>query len=155
MGQPYLSLRYISTRYPAFAGRRNPDTQIHSPLCLEGTAMTSATCSAEPPSSLQIVNGRRVYRSVHLAGVINDSGSDIVYNIDVAMSDSQGHIQTQSLPGQVAPGSGSQSSSVGPLFLDLDANLYNSGDEIVFTCETRVTGGVSASDTKSNRLTIP
>ena len=117
--------------------------------------MTSAFCSAEPPSELKIVGGRRVYESYHLAGITNDSGSDIVYNVEVNLYDSQGHIPTQSLLGQVAPGSGSQSSGVGPFHLQLDANRYNSGEVIVFTCETHLTGGVSQYDRKSKPLTVP
>ena len=70
------------------------------------------------------------------------------------MFDSLGNTKSNSLVGQIAPGSGSQSTAVGPLFLDLDASLYNSGDSVTFTCETHVTGGVSAADYQTNHLVI-
>lgn len=114
--------------------------------------MPSATCEAIPPFNLQIVDGRRVYRSAHVVTTMNDTGSDILYNVEAIMFDSLGHSATTSELNVVAPGSGSGVS--GPYFVDFDADLFTSGDEVEFTCETHVTGGFSAVDRKVNQLTI-
>jgi hypothetical protein len=113
--------------------------------------MSSATCETLPPFSLQIVDGRRVYRSENVAAAINDTNEDILYNVEAIMSDSLGHSDTTSALNVVAsPGS----SSSGPYFVDFDANLFNSGDDVQFTCEMHITGGFSAVDRKTNQLTI-
>jgi hypothetical protein len=114
--------------------------------------MTSATCEALPPFSLQIVDGRRVYRSEHLVAAINDTESDILYNVEAIMFDSLGHSASTSALNVAAQGLGSSAS--GPYFVDFDANLFSSGTEVEFTCETHVTGGFSAVDRKVNQLTI-
>jgi hypothetical protein len=113
--------------------------------------MSSATCETLPPFSVQIVDGVRVYRSENGAATVNDTNEDILYNIEAIMSDSLGHSRTASAINVVAPPG---SSSSGPYFVDFDANLFNSGVEVEFTCEMHVTGGFSAVDRKTNQLTI-
>jgi hypothetical protein len=50
----------------------------------------------------------------------------------------------------VAPGGSNISSGV--YFVELDANLYESGVQVEFTCETHITGGLSAVDRKVDSL---
>ena len=113
--------------------------------------MASAMCETFPPASVQIVNGRRVYRSQHMVATMNDTGSDILYNVEAIMFDSLGHHGTASARDVVAPGSGSSAS--GPYFVDFDASMFPSGVEVQFTCETHVTAGLSAVDRKVNQIT--
>jgi hypothetical protein len=113
--------------------------------------MASAICEALPPTSVQVVNGRRVYRSEHMVSTMNDTGSDILYNVEAIMFDSLGHRGTASARDVVAPGSGSSAS--GPYVVDFDASLFPSGVEVQFTCETHVTAGLSAVDRKVNQIT--
>jgi hypothetical protein len=107
--------------------------------------MTSASCDAMPPREVEIAGGRRAYRSQHMVSVNNDTGQDISYNVEAIMFDSVGHSGSASALNVVAPAGISAS---GPLFVDLDANLFISGTEVQFTCETHVTGGLSAVDRK-------
>ena len=113
--------------------------------------MASAICETFPPVSVQVVNGRRVYRSQHLVTTMNDSGSDIFYNVEAIMFDSLGHRDMTLVRDVVAPGTGSSAS--GPYFVDFDASMFPSGVEVKFTCETHVTAGLSAVDRKVNQLT--
>lgn len=117
-------------------------------------ADVNAMAVATPPGSAMFAGGRNVFRSTHAASVINSTGRDITYQVDVMLSDSAGHRATDSYNGQVAPGSGSQSSSCGPFNLELPASNYTAGDRVTFTSSTRVSGGVSASAQNSNTLTI-
>jgi hypothetical protein len=94
---------------------------------------------------MQIADGRRAYRSQHMVAVMNDTGQDVFYNVEAIMFDSLGHSASASALNVVAPAGASAS---GPLFVDLDANLFSSGTEVQFTCETHVTGGLSAVDRK-------
>ena len=110
---------------------------------------SNATAFVIPPGQLEVIDGRRVYRSRHTAGVINDDGVDINYTLSATLSDSLGNQQNSSLP-QTAPGQGSQSSVSDEIALELSANLYNPGDEITFTCTTTVSGGVSDFATATN-----
>jgi hypothetical protein len=113
-----------------------------------------ATAQALPPNQLSIVNGKRVYQSTHLVSVINDSGVDISYSVSATLSDSVGNSASLSPQPQVAPGSGSQSSTSDVFNLQLSADLYSSGDVITFTCSTTASGGISASDQEQNTVTI-
>jgi len=115
--------------------------------------MTSATCQARPPATLEVFDGRRVYRSQHFVVAVNDSGSDILYNLEAILFDSLGHSAAASARDIVSPGSGSQSSS-SALSVELDALLFSSGTEVDFTCETHVTGGFSAVAQETQRVII-
>ena len=113
--------------------------------------MASAMCEAVPPTNAQTVNGKRVYRSQHMVSTMNDTGSDILYNVEAIMLDSLGHRGTASARDVVAPSSGASAS--GPYFVDFDAGLFPSGVDVQFTCETHVTAGLSAVDRKVNQVT--
>ena len=115
--------------------------------------MSNAAAAAIAPGSLQIVDGRRVYRSTHGVSVINDSGNDIQYNVECLLFDSIGHSNSTSAPNLISPGDGSQSSSLN-FTVVLDAALFVSGTQVDFTCETHVTGGFLADARHVNTLTI-
>jgi hypothetical protein len=100
------------------------------------------------------VNGQVVYQSTHGAAVVNDSGQDLTYCVDVVLTDSLGNQQTLPTQTLVAPGQGSQSSTSPVFNLQLSNGLYTSGQQVTFTASTRVSGGVSASDQEPNTLTI-
>lgn len=116
--------------------------------------MPSASADAVPPSQLSIVNGQRVYQSTHAAAIINDTGQDLAYLLDAVLTDSLGNQQPLPTQSLVAPGAGSQSSTSPVFTLELDAELYTSGQEVTFTASTTVSGGVSDSAQETNTLTI-
>jgi hypothetical protein len=118
----------------------------------DSMASASAICEAIPPRTAQIVDGRRAYRSQHMVTTMNDTGEDVLYNVEAIMFDSLGHSGSASAINVVAPPGGSGAS--GPYFVDFDANLFSSGSEVEITCETHVTGGLSAGDRQVRPLTI-
>jgi hypothetical protein len=44
--------------------------------------MTSVNCETLTPPGLEVVEGRRVYRSTHIVTVLNDTGENILYNVE-------------------------------------------------------------------------
>jgi hypothetical protein len=112
--------------------------------------MTSVNCETLTPPGLEVVEGRRVYRSNHIVTVLNDTGENILYDVEAIMFDSLGHSNSSSALNVVAPGGSNISSGV--YFVELDANLYESGVQVEFTCETHITGGLSAVDRKVDSL---
>jgi hypothetical protein len=104
---------------------------------------SSAVANVEAPANLEIIDGRRVYRSTHVVAVINDSGADISYQVSGTIVDSLGNSGKLDPQPQIAPGSGSQSSTSDQFNIEMPADLYTSGDRITFTCTTTATGSVS------------
>jgi hypothetical protein len=116
--------------------------------------MPNALAQAIPPSQLSIVNGQRVYQSSHAAAVVNDTGQDLAYLVDAVLTDSLGNQQVLPTQSQIAPGTGSQSSTSPVFTLQLSDQLYTSGQEVTFTASTTVSGGVSDFAQQAFTLTI-
>jgi hypothetical protein len=66
--------------------------------------MAEATCEAIPLPSLEVAEGRRVYRSGHFVAAIDETGSYILYNIEGILLDSLGHRATGSALNAVSLG---------------------------------------------------
>jgi hypothetical protein len=113
--------------------------------------MTNVSLETLIPQRSEIADGQRVYRSTHVVTVINDDGADLFYNVEATMFDSLGHSNSTSAINVVATSDPQTSSGV--YVVDLDANLYDAGTVFDFTCETHVTGGLSATDRQIGELT--
>jgi hypothetical protein len=114
--------------------------------------MTAVICETIPPTNLVIDDGKRLYRCQNMVAATNDSDEDVLYNVEAIMSDNLGHAATTSARNVVAPGRSTSES--GPYFVDFEERLFNTGDQVEFTCQVVVTGGFSAVDRKTNQITI-
>jgi hypothetical protein len=111
--------------------------------------MPVAVAGAIPPSQIDIVNGRRVFRSTHIVSVNNDTDQEISCNVSFSLSDSSRVLSGRDIFTVVAQ----SSFSWGPNNLQFEADNFAAGSEITFTATTEVSGGASERASQSNTVT--